>query len=85
MNDRVFMLLDVKNGKSEQLISSIKDKAGIAIAEMLDGPPDVILMVEAPNRQELADKAIHAISLVENMIDNIRLLPALTKPKAYVD
>jgi putative ubiquitin-RnfH superfamily antitoxin RatB of RatAB toxin-antitoxin module len=45
------------------------------MADPLEGPPDVIVVVEAPERQRLADLTVQALSSVETMIENVRLLP----------
>jgi hypothetical protein len=76
MSARVYLLLDVLNGDSDQVAQNLRGKPGVVIAEPLEGPPDVMVVIEAPDRQRLAELAIGAIALVEGMTEGIRLLPA---------
>jgi hypothetical protein len=84
MSAKVYILLNVSNRNSTRVIEMLKGQKGVTIADMLEGPPDIVLVIAAPDRQKLADRAIHAIASVEDMIENIRLLPAIavseTKP-----
>ena len=76
MSDRVYLLLDVAEGKADQVAGKLRNIAGIRIADVLEGQPDVIAVVEAPERHIVAELTIQAISSVENMIEDMKLLPA---------
>ena len=58
MNARVYILLDIVHGKSEYVIQALRGKPGVVMVDPLEGPPDVILVVEAPKRQKLAELTI---------------------------
>jgi len=75
MNARAYVLLDITDGKSNQAVKKLRDKPGVLIADLLEGPPDVILVVEAPERQKLADLTNQALSSVEMVTEDICLLP----------
>jgi hypothetical protein len=75
MSARAYVLLDITNGKSSQAVEDLRDKPGVLIADLLDGPPDVILVVEAPERQKLADLTNRALASVETVTEDICLLP----------
>jgi hypothetical protein len=75
MSAKVYMLLNVSNGNSIQVLETLKCQKGVIAADMLEGPPDIVLVIAAPDRQKLADRAIRAIASVEDVIENIRLLP----------
>ena len=77
MSARVYVLLDIKEGNSKQVAKVLQDKPGIVIADLLEGPPDVIMVVEASDRQKLAELTVQALAVVENMTENFRLLPAV--------
>jgi len=77
MSARAYVLLDIKEGKSKQVAKVLQDKPGIVIADLLEGPPDVIMVVEASDRQKLAELTVQALAVVENMTENFRLLPAV--------
>ena len=77
MSERVYILLDIVGGKAEQVAKVLQDKPGIVIADLLEGPPDVIMVVEASDRQKLAELTVQALAVVENMTENFRLLPTV--------
>ena len=76
MSDRVYLLLDVAEGKADHVAEKLRRVAGIRIVDVLEGQPDVIAMVEAPERHKLVEITMRVISSVETMIENLHLLPA---------
>ena len=76
MSDRVYLLLDVAEGKADQVAGKLRHIAGIRIVDVVEGQPDVIAVVEAPERHKLAETTMRVISSVENMIEDLKLLPA---------
>jgi hypothetical protein len=72
---RAYVLLRLAKGDPNRVAQSLRHKLGVLMADPLEGPPDVIVVVDAPGRQELADLTVQALSSVENMIENVRLLP----------
>jgi len=72
---RAYILLRLAKGNPEQVAQALRRKPGVLMADPLEGPPDVIVVVEAPERQRLADLTVQALSSVETMIENVRLLP----------
>jgi len=75
MDNRVYVLLEIKKGNSKQAARVLRGKPGVVIAELLEGPPDVIMVVEASDRQVLAGLTNQALAAVENIIENFLLLP----------
>lgn len=75
---RVYVLLHLAKGDPKRMAKALRRKPGVLMADPLEGPPDVIVVIEAPGRQELADLTVNALSSVENMIENVRLLPIHT-------
>jgi len=76
MNDKVYVLLDIVDGKAEQVVQVLQEIPGVVMVEALEGPPDVILVMETAERQHLAKLTIQALALVETMTEYICLLPA---------
>jgi len=72
---RAYVLLDIVDGKSEQVAQALQSKPGVVIAEQLEGPPDLIMVVEASDLQHLAKLTVQAITSVETMTHGLRLLP----------
>ena len=74
MANRVYALLNVAYGKSEEIARALRGKPGVVLADPLEGPPDLILVVEAPERQKLVELTIDALASVETMTEALRLL-----------
>ena len=64
MNAKVYVLLRVKEGK-----------AGVRLLDVLEGPPDVIMMVQAHERRRLAELTVAALASVEDITEDLQLLP----------
>ncbi len=75
MSARVYILLDVVAGTSGQVTEALRGKPGVVMADPLEGPPDVILVLEAPKRRKLAELTIQALASVEIVTEGMRLLP----------
>ena len=75
MDNRVYILLDIVDSKAEQATEALRESPGVVMADALEGPPDVIVVVEAPERQRLAKLTIQALASVETMTAHIQLLP----------
>jgi hypothetical protein len=75
MSIRAYVLLCLAKGNPALVAQVLRQKPGVLMADPLEGPPDVIVVVEAPERQKLADLTVQALSSVEAMIENVRLLP----------
>jgi hypothetical protein len=72
---RAYVLLNLAKGDLQRVAQALRHKLGVLMADPRAGRPDVIMLVEAPGKQGLAGFTINALSSVENMIENVRLLP----------
>ena len=75
MKDKVYILLDVMDGKSEQVVHVLQEIPGVLMVDALEGPPDIVVIIEAPEREQLAKWTIEALSSVEMLTKQVRLLP----------
>ena len=41
MNDRVYVLLDVIDGKSQEVVGALTGKSGVVSADVLENPPEL--------------------------------------------
>ncbi len=73
---RAYILLHVSDCSADHVVRSLRGKPGVAFADLLEGPPDVIMMAEADDRLKLAELATRAIASVESSVEGIRVLPA---------
>ena len=76
MGAKVYIMLDIAGGPSEEVAQALRGKLGVVMADALEGPPDVIMVMEASDRQKLAELTIQALASVETMTQGLRLLPA---------
>ena len=81
MSVRVYMLVDVSEGKSLQVAKMLHGQRGVVIIDVVEGPPDVILMIEASNRQKLAERTIETMASVECWTENVKLLPVIANSR----
>ena len=80
MSDRVYLLLNVAEGKADQVAGRLRHLAGVRMVDLIEGQADVIAVVEAPERHELAKLTVQALSSVETVIEDLQLLPARNGP-----
>ncbi len=75
MVNRVYVLLDIESGKAEQVAKILRGLTGVVMVDVLEGSPDVIMVVEAGGRQQLARRIVKALASVDSMTENVSLLP----------
>ena len=75
MNYRVYVLLDTVEGSGHEAIEVLRESPGIVMTDELEGSPDVLILVEAPEREQLAKWTIEALNSVEKWTEKIQLLP----------
>jgi len=49
MHDRVYIILDVVDGKAKQVTEVLQESPCVLIVDALEGSPDVIIVMEARN------------------------------------
>ena len=79
MSHRVYILLDIVDSKSEEVAQSLWGRPGIIAADLLEGPPDLLVKCEAFNRQKLAELTVETLATVEQVTENVCLLPVRSK------
>ena len=72
---KVYVLLDIIEGKLEQVVQTLRGKPGVVEVDLLEGSPNVIMVVEAPERKKLAERTIQALASVETITEGVQLLP----------
>jgi len=76
MGDRVYILLDIAYGKAEQVAQVLQESPGVVMADVVEGPPEVIVVMEAAEQERLVKLTIQALASVESMTEHVCLLPA---------
>ena len=75
MSAKAYVLLEVAEGRTPQVVKRLEGRPGVLLVEALEGPPDVMLVVEAAGRFELAKLTISALGLVESYTNDVHCLP----------
>jgi hypothetical protein len=81
VSDRVYILLDVIEWQTEQVVERLKSIDGVRTADLIEGNPNVITLLEASDRERLAKTLMQVISSVENVIQDLQLLLVVIKLK----
>ncbi len=68
------MLLDILEGKSAYAIQTLRNAEGVVAADVLAGHPDIIVIVEAPDRQKLVELLMPVLRSLENITEDLHLL-----------
>jgi len=76
MSARAYVLLQVAQGKSNLVANVLRRKNGVRVVDVLEGPPDLMVLVEAAERQKLAELTVRALAEVEPLTENLQVLPA---------
>jgi hypothetical protein len=75
--------MDITDGKHREVIQSLGGMPGVTMVDMLEGPPDILVVVEAGTRRKLAELTVGALSSVESYTENLQLLPGRHSPGVY--
>ena len=75
MSAKAYVLLNVVHEKQEQVVRALRGKPGVLMVDVVEGPPDVVVVVGARGRQKLAKLTIQALALVEAITEEVQLLP----------
>jgi hypothetical protein len=74
MSIRAYVLLDIVEGSSEYVLQMLRGKAGIVLADRLDGHPDIITIVESTDRQRLAEVLMPVIGCIDGIAEDLHML-----------
>jgi hypothetical protein len=74
MTSRVYVLLDILENQAAATIQNLQRTEGVVAIDALEGHPNFLLIVEAPDRQKLVESMMPALSLLERVTKDLRLL-----------
>lgn len=75
-NARAYVLLRTRNGDIAEATAIVRRQPGVVMADQIEGAADVIFAVQACDQESLAKLTVRAIAAVEDMTEEIQLLPA---------
>jgi hypothetical protein len=74
MSARVYMLLDIREDKYEYALQILQNIEGVIMTDALEGHPNVIAVVEAPDRQRLVEMIMPILGSVDRVTEDVHLL-----------
>jgi hypothetical protein len=74
MSARVYMLLDIQEEKFGYALQMLENIGGVIVMDTLEGHPNVIVVVEAPDRQRLVEMIMPVLGSVDRVTDDVHLL-----------
>lgn len=74
MSSRVYILLDILENKYASALDILKKIAGVIIADTLEGHPNTLVIMEAPDRQKLVDQMMPVLGSVDRVTEDLHLL-----------
>jgi len=68
------MLLDIKESKYEYALQVLEKIGGVILTDTLEGHPNVMVVVEAPDRQRLVELIMPVLGSVDHVTEDVHLL-----------
>jgi hypothetical protein len=86
MSTKVYLLLETISGNKTDLAEALNGRPGIVTMDVLEGPPDLLVVIEAPERQKAAEHLMGLLDIVDGMVEDLRVLPVreTVEDKAHV-
>jgi hypothetical protein len=69
---RAYLLLQTAENTSPEIFDDMLEKPGVVTADVLEGTPNMILVIEAERRDELAGYIMRALDNVQFRIHDFR-------------
>jgi hypothetical protein len=74
MTARAYMLLDIVDRNCEEAVQRLRNRSEIILADWLEGYPNIIAMVEAEDRQSLAEEIMPVLGCIDGITEHLHLL-----------
>jgi hypothetical protein len=74
MSVRAYMLLDIVDRNCKYAVQMLRSRTEVVLADRLEGYPNVIAMVEAADRQSLAEAIMPVLGCIDGITEDLRLL-----------
>jgi hypothetical protein len=69
---RAYLVLQTAGNPSQEIIDALLEKPGIVTADLIEGLPNLVLVIEAEKREELAGHIMQVLDPVEFTIKDLR-------------
>ena len=73
MSARVYLLLNILEGKTGHAIQTLRNADGVIAADTLEGNPDILVIMEAPDRQRLVELMMPVLQSLDRITEDLHL------------
>ncbi len=80
---RAYVLLRAVPGARRRLVDTLLAQPGVVTVDEVEGPLDIVLVIEASDRSHLARTLVRALGSVETMFEGLEMLPAQRRRAAH--
>ena len=81
MSIKLYLLLDIVNPGYEEVVKVLRNKPGITSIEVLEGPPDILVVIKARTRRQAANYMINTLNSVDDVLEHFSMLPVAESSK----
>jgi hypothetical protein len=74
MTARAHMLLDIVDRNCEDAVQMLRSRSEVILADWLERYPNIIAMVEAEDRQSLAEAIMPVLGCIDGITEHLHLL-----------
>ena len=74
MSARAYMLLDIVDRSCEYAVQMLRSRTEVILADRLEGYPNIIAVVEAADRQSLAEAIMPVLGCIDGITEYLHLL-----------
>jgi hypothetical protein len=74
MSSRVYLLFDILEEKFPCVIQALQKSPMVAAVDELEGHPNIMVIIEARDRQQLVDMIMPVLDSVDRVTKDVRLL-----------
>ncbi len=72
---RAYVFLHSQGDNRNKAARILERQAGVVAVDLVEGPPDIVFVIEAPDRRRLASVLMKAMASIQTMTDGLELLP----------
>jgi hypothetical protein len=79
MSFKAYVIMDSPDEKTARMVRTLRKRPGVVSVDLLEDSPQLIMVVEAPQRKKLAKLTVRAISSADSMATVTQLLTATSE------
>ncbi len=75
MSAKAYVAFEIAGADPVQIALELRDKPGVAHVEVLEGPPDIMIMLEADQRSSAAEYLIEIMKELQDKVEHLNVMP----------